>query len=44
MANTPEGPNTPANGGFSPLLVQKLADRPYTPLFKRMYGQDAFQK
>jgi len=30
MANTPEGPYTPANGGYSPLLVQKLASRPYT--------------
>jgi cytochrome c peroxidase len=44
MANTPEGPYTPANGGYSPLLVQKLAHRPYTPLFKQVYGQDAFQK
>jgi cytochrome c peroxidase len=44
MANVPEGPYTPANGGYSPLLVQKLANRPYTPLFKQVYGQDAFQK
>jgi cytochrome c peroxidase len=44
MANTPEGPYTPANGGYSPLLVQKLANRPYTQLFKQVYGQDAFQK
>jgi cytochrome c peroxidase len=44
MANTPEGPYTPANGGYSPLLVQKLAKRPYTPLFKQVYGQDALQK
>src|ERR1700726_1562602 len=43
MANTPEGPYTPANGGYSPLLVQKLANRPYTELFKRVYGQDVFQ-
>src|SRR6266436_5308284 len=43
MANTPEGPYTPANGGYSPLLVQKLANRPYTALFKQVYGQDAFQ-
>ncbi len=43
MANTPEGPYTPANGGYSPLLVQKLANRPYSPLFKQVYGQDAFQ-
>ena len=30
MANIPEGPYPPANGGYSPLLVQKLANRPYT--------------
>jgi cytochrome c peroxidase len=35
---------TPAcDGGYSPLLVKKLANRPYTPLFKQVYGQDAFQ-
>ena len=44
MANTPEGPYTPANGGYSPLLIQKLAKRPYTPLFEQVYGHDAFQK
>ena len=44
MANTPEGPYTPANGGYSPLLVQKLAKRPYALLFEQVYGQDAFQK
>jgi cytochrome c peroxidase len=44
MANTPKGLYTPPNGGYSPLLVQKLAKRPYTPLFKQVYGQDAFQK
>ncbi|HEX4202393.1 MAG TPA: cytochrome c peroxidase, partial [Chthoniobacterales bacterium] len=43
MANTPDGPYPPLNGGYSPLLVQKLANRPYTPLFKEVYGQDAFQ-
>lgn len=43
MANIPEGPYPPANGGYSPLLVQKLSNRPYTPLFKQVYGQDAFQ-
>jgi cytochrome c peroxidase len=36
MANAPEGPYTPANGGYSPLLVQKLANRPYTSLFKQV--------
>jgi cytochrome c peroxidase len=43
MANTPEGPYPPASGGYSPLLVQKLANRPYTSLFKQVYGQDAFR-
>jgi len=43
MANIPDGPYPPLNGGHSPLLVQKLANRPYTPLFKEVYGQDAFQ-
>jgi cytochrome c peroxidase len=44
MANTPEGPYPPAQGGYSPLLVQKLAKRPYAALFKQVYGQDAFDK
>src|ERR1700720_282655 len=43
MASTPEGPYTPLQGGYSPLLVKKLTNRPYTPLFKQVYGQDAFQ-
>jgi cytochrome c peroxidase len=43
MANIPEGPYPPLNGGYPPLLVQKLANRPYTGLFKQVYGQDAFQ-
>src|ERR1700751_1511631 len=34
MANTPDGPYPPLIGGYSPLLVQKLAKRPYTELFK----------
>jgi cytochrome c peroxidase len=42
MANTPEGPYPPTIGGYSPLLVQKLAKRPYTELFKQVYGQDVF--
>jgi cytochrome c peroxidase len=42
MANTPEGPYPPAIGGYPPLLVQKLAKRPYTKLFKQVYGQDVF--
>ena len=43
MANILEGPYPPAAGGYSPLLVQKLAKRPYAALFKQVYGQDAFQ-
>jgi len=43
MANIPDGPYPPATGGYSPLLVQKLAKRPYAALFKQVYGQDAFQ-
>ena len=42
MANVPEGPYPPANGGYPPLLVQKLVNRPYTPLFKQVYGEDVF--
>ena len=43
MANTPEGPYPPTIGGYSPLLVQKLAKRPYTELFKQVYGQEVFE-
>ena len=42
MANDPEGPYPPASGGYSLLLVQKLANRPYTSLFKQIDGQDVF--
>jgi cytochrome c peroxidase len=42
MANDPEGPYPPLAGGYSPLLVQKLASRPYTLLFKQVYGHNAF--
>jgi cytochrome c peroxidase len=31
-------------GGYSPLLAEKLKSRPYTSLFKKVYGQDAFSK
>jgi cytochrome c peroxidase len=44
MANTPVGPYPPLQGGYSPLLAEKLKTRPYTPLFKQVYGQDAFAK
>ena len=42
MANTPEGPYPPVSGGYPPLLVRKLASRPYTSLFRQVYGQNAF--
>src|ERR1700736_6837123 len=44
MANTPVGPYPPLQGGYSPLLAEKLKNRPYTPLFLQVYGQDAFAK
>jgi cytochrome c peroxidase len=44
MANTPVGPFPPLQGGFSPLLAEKLKSRPYTSLFLKVYGQDAFAK
>jgi len=36
MANAPEGPQPPASGGYSPLLVPKLADLPYTQASDRI--------
>jgi cytochrome c peroxidase len=45
MNNTPtNGVFPPTFGGFSALLVQKLQSRPYTPLIKRIFGQDVFTK
>jgi cytochrome c peroxidase len=41
MNNTPSGT---APNQFPPLLVQKLQSRPYTPLIKRIFGQDVFTK
>jgi cytochrome c peroxidase len=41
MNNTPSGT---APNQFPPLLVQKLQSRPYTPLIKRLFGQDVFTK
>jgi cytochrome c peroxidase len=43
--NPNEMDNTPAGTfphQFSPLLAQKLANRPYTPLIKQLFGQDVF--
>jgi len=42
MANTPVGPYPPHSGGFSPLVVEKLKLRPYTPLFEEVFGADVF--
>jgi cytochrome c peroxidase len=42
MNNTPAtAPNDPTFT-YAPLLVAKLAKRPYTPLFKQVYGKHAF--
>ena len=43
MANTPSGPYPPHAGGFSPLLAQKIAGRPYAPLFETVFGRDVFK-
>jgi hypothetical protein len=34
MNNTPEGPFPPLAGGFSPLVAEKLKNRPYTSLLR----------
>jgi cytochrome c peroxidase len=41
MNNTPVGT---APNQYPPLLVQKLMNRPYTPLIKKIYGKDVFTK
>jgi cytochrome c peroxidase len=43
MANTPDGAYPPHAGGFSPLLAQKIADRPYASLFETVFGGDVFK-
>jgi cytochrome c peroxidase len=43
MANTPVGPYPPHAGGYSPLVAQKLKNRPYTPLFEEVFGRDVFR-
>jgi cytochrome c peroxidase len=37
-------PYPPVAGGYSPLVVKKVQTRPYTPLFKQVYGPDVFTK
>jgi cytochrome c peroxidase len=45
MANIPgNGIYPPLQGGYSPLVVKKVESRPYTPLFKQVYGPDVFTK
>jgi cytochrome c peroxidase len=44
MANTPVGSYPPLQGGYSPLLAEKLKTSLYTSLFKKVYGEDAFAK
>jgi cytochrome c peroxidase len=45
MNNTPgNGIYPPVYGGYSPLVVQKVQSRPYTHLFKKVYGPDVFTK
>jgi len=42
MANTPVGPFPPHAGGYSPLVAQKLTNRPYTALFETVFGSNVF--
>lgn len=43
MANEPTGPYPPHAGGYSPLIAEKLANRPYAPLFENVFGRDVFK-
>jgi cytochrome c peroxidase len=45
MANlSTNGVQDPVAGGYSALVVQKVQSRPYTALFKKVYGPDVFTK
>ena len=45
MANlSSNGIQDPVAGGYSALVVKKVQSRPYTPLFKQVYGPDVFTK
>jgi cytochrome c peroxidase len=45
MNNTPSnGIYPPVFGGYSELVAEKLQSRPYTPLFKLLYGPQVFKK
>jgi cytochrome c peroxidase len=43
MANRPAGPLPPHAGGYSPLLAEKLADRPYAGRFESFFGREVFK-
>src|SRR3954451_20896948 len=43
MNNTPATAPNDAAFTYAPLLVEKLAKRPYTSLFKQVYGKNAFK-
>ncbi len=42
MANIPIGPYPPHSGGYSPLVAEKVKHRPYSPLFRKVFGVDIF--
>ena len=42
MANTPVGPYPPHSGGYSPLVAEKLRERPLAPLFVEVFGDGVF--
>ncbi|MBV8128997.1 MAG: hypothetical protein JO114_15220, partial [Planctomycetaceae bacterium] len=45
MNNTPDnGIYPPPKGGYSALVVQKVQNSAYAPLFQQVYGADAFTK
>jgi cytochrome c peroxidase len=45
MNNTPSnGIYPPTKGGYSDLVVKKVQHRPYTHLFKKIYGPNVFTK
>ncbi len=43
MANSSVGPMPPHAGGFSAIVASRLSVRPYTPLFKTVFGAHVFQ-
>jgi cytochrome c peroxidase len=43
MDNIPVGAYPPHAGGYSPLVAEKLRNRPYTALFKGVFGLQVFE-